>query len=50
MRYLVVMQVFEALQDLPRVEADGGLVVFQGSPLGPEQRRQAAWGSTVFTI
>lgn len=43
-RDLVVVQVFEPLQDLPRVEADGGLVVLQGSPLGPEQCRQAAWG------
>lgn len=40
MCYLVVMQVFEALQYLPRVEADGGLVVLQRTPLGPQQSRQ----------
>lgn len=41
--YLVVVQVLEPLQDLARVEADGGLVVFEGAPLGPEQRRKAPW-------
>lgn len=35
---LVVVQVFQPLQDLPCVEADGGLVVLEGAPLGPEQR------------
>lgn len=36
--YLVVVQVLEPLQDLPGVEADGGLVVLQRAPLGAEQR------------
>lgn len=40
MRYLVVVQVLEALEDLPRVEADGGLVVLQRTPFGPQQCRQ----------
>lgn len=31
--YLVVMQVFETLQNLFGVEADGRLVVFQRTPL-----------------
>lgn len=35
--YLVVVQVFQPLQDLPGVEANGGLIVFQGAPFGPEQ-------------
>lgn len=41
--YLVVVQVLESLQDLPRVEANGGLVVFQRAPLGSQQRRQTPW-------
>lgn len=40
---LVVVQVFEPLQDLPCVEADGGLIVFQWAPLGPQQCRQTPW-------
>lgn len=43
MRYLVVVQVFKPLQDLSRVEADSGLIVFQRSPLGPQQRRKTPW-------
>lgn len=43
MCYLVVVQVFESLEDLPGVEADGGLVVFQRAPFGPQQRRQTPW-------
>lgn len=38
---LVVVQIFQPLQDLPGVEADGGLVVLQGPPLGPQQGGQA---------
>lgn len=43
MDYLVVMEIPEPLQDLLGVEDDGGLVVFQGTPLGPQERRQAPY-------
>lgn len=36
-RDLIVMQVLQTLQDLLGVEADGGLVVLQGSPLGAQK-------------
>ena len=39
---LVLMEVAQALQDLPGVEDDGGLL--QGPPLGAQQSRQAPWG------
>lgn len=41
--YLIVVQVFESLQDLPRIEANGGFVVFQGSPFRSQECRQAPW-------
>ena len=36
------MEVAQALQDLPGVEDDGGLL--QGPPLGAQQSGQAPWG------
>lgn len=38
---LVLVQVAKALQDLPGVEDDGGLL--QGTPFGTQQCRQAPW-------
>lgn len=44
-RYLVLVKVFETFQDLPCVEADGVLVVFQRAPLGPQQCGKTPWKS-----
>ena len=41
--YLVVMEILKPFQDLPGVENDGGLVVFQGSPFGTQERGQASY-------
>lgn len=38
---LVVVEVPQALQDLPGVEDDGGL--FEGTPFRRQQGRQASW-------
>lgn len=43
MHNLVVMKVFEPLQDLFGVEDDGGFIVFKGTPLGAQQGRQASY-------
>lgn len=39
---LVVVEVFEPLQDLFSVEDDGRFVVFQRTPFGAQERRQAS--------
>ena len=41
--YLIVMEVFEPLEDLFGVEDDGGLVVFQGTPFGAQERGQTSY-------
>lgn len=41
---VVIMEVAEPIEDLAGVEDDGGFVVFQGSPLGAQQGREAPWG------
>lgn len=43
---LIVMEIFEPLQDLSGVEADGGFVVLQRAPFRPQQGRQASWIQT----
>lgn len=35
---LIVVKVFEPLEDLFGVEDDGGFVVFQGTPFGAQER------------
>lgn len=35
--YLIIVQVLEPLQDLFCIEADGGLVILEWTPLGPQQ-------------
>lgn len=39
---LVVMKVFQAFQDLLSVEDDGGFIVLQRTPFGPQKRRQTS--------
>lgn len=39
----MVVEVFEPLQDLLGVEDDGRLVVFQRTPFGAQERRQASY-------
>lgn len=41
--YLIVMKVFEPLEDLLGVEDDGGLIVFQRAPFGAQEGRQTSW-------
>lgn len=41
--YLIVMKVFEPLEDLFGVEDDGGFVVFQRTPFGAQERRQTSY-------
>lgn len=43
MHDVVIVEVAEPGEDLAGVEDDGGFVVLQGSPLGAQQGREAAW-------